>query len=109
MDFSISKFSISLTNYFVMVFTSCGKWLDWNKIQDLPVDSQMETFYISIKCIVAFHVNMLQQIHLPVNSINGKREEMRSKTFQPPLLGLAKSIYYSLFTCLSTLKIWHNR
>ena len=29
--------------------------LKYNK--DLPVDSQMKTFYISIKCLVAFHVN----------------------------------------------------
>ena len=36
------------------------------------------TFYISIKFIVAFHVNMLQQPHLPVNSINGKHEKMPS-------------------------------
>ena len=31
-----------------------------------------ETFYISIKFIVVFHVNMLQQLQIPVNSINGK-------------------------------------
>ena len=35
----------------------------------LPVDSQMKTFYISINFIVALHVNMLQRLHLPVNSI----------------------------------------
>ena len=34
----------------------------------LPVDSQMKTFYISINFIVALHVNMLQRLHLPVNS-----------------------------------------
>ena len=27
------QFSISLTNYFVMVFTSCRKWLRWNIIR----------------------------------------------------------------------------
>ena len=29
----------------------------------------MKTFYISIKFNVVFHFNMLQQLHLPVNSI----------------------------------------
>ena len=32
---SCHKFSISLINYFVKVFTSCGKWLGWNIIQML--------------------------------------------------------------------------
>ena len=54
-------------NYFVVVFTSWGKWLGWNMIQRFA--SQMKTFYISIKFIVAFYVNMLQQLHLPVNRI----------------------------------------
>ena len=31
---------------------------------------------------VAFRVNMLQQIHLPVNSTSGKHEETPSKTFE---------------------------
>ena len=66
-----------------MMFTNCGKWLGWNIIQQLPVDSQMKTFYISIKFIVVFHVNMLQQLYLPVNSINGKHDKIPSKTFQP--------------------------
>ena len=47
-------------------------------------DSQMKTFYISIKFIVAFHVNMLQeqqQLQLPVYSINGKHEKIPSRTF----------------------------
>ena len=48
----------------------------------LPADSQMKTFYISIKCIVAFHVNMMQQIHLAVNSIICKHEKTSSKNFQ---------------------------
>ena len=75
---------VSLTNYFVMVFTNCGKWLGWNIIQQLPVDSQMKTFYISIKFIVVFHVNMLQQLYLPVNSnIIGKEKKIPFKTFQP--------------------------
>ena len=39
----------------------------------------MKTFYISIKFIVAFYVNMLQQLHLPVNSINGKHEKYHLK------------------------------
>ena len=32
---------------------------------------------------VAFRVNMLQQLHLPVNSTSGKHEETPSKTFEP--------------------------
>ena len=43
---------------------------------ELPVDSQMKTFYKSIKFIVAFHVNMLQQHHLPVHSIICKHEKI---------------------------------
>ena len=37
--------------------------------KDLPEDSQMKTVYKSIKFIVEFHVDVLQQFHLPVNSI----------------------------------------
>ena len=33
--------------------------------------------------IVAFHVNMLQQIQLLVNSIDGRHEKTPSKTFKP--------------------------
>ena len=47
----------------------------------MPVDSQMKTFYISIECIVAFHVNMLQQLHLPVNSIICKQKKIPSNLF----------------------------
>ena len=36
-----------------------------------------------MKFVVAFHVNKLQQVHLPVNSIIGKHEKIPSKTFQP--------------------------
>ena len=42
-----------LINLFVMVFTSCGKWLD----------SQMTENFLYIKKIIAlFHVNMLQKL-----------------------------------------------
>ena len=41
----------------------------------------MKTFYISIKFIVAFHVNMLQQLHFPVNSIIFKHEKNHLKLF----------------------------
>ena len=42
-----------LINHFVMVFTSCGKWLD----------SQMTENFLYIKKIIAlFHVNMLQKL-----------------------------------------------
>ena len=47
--------------------------------RDFPVDSQMKTFYTSIKLIVEFHVDMLQQLHLPVDSIISKREKIPSK------------------------------
>ena len=40
----------------------------------------MKTFYISIKCIVVFHVNMLQQLYLPVNSDICKHRKISSKT-----------------------------
>ena len=53
------------------------------KVFQLPVDSQMKSFYTSIKFIVVFHVNMLQQIHLPLNSVICKHEKIRTKTFQP--------------------------
>ena len=62
-----------------MVFTSCGKWLTIYS----PVDSQMKTSYIPIEFIAAFHVNTLQQLHLPVNSFICKHEGIPSKTFQP--------------------------
>ena len=32
---------------------------------------------------VAFRVNMLQKLHLPVNSTRGKHEETPSKNFEP--------------------------
>ena len=51
--------------------------------KDLSVDSQMKTFYISIKFIVAFHANMLQQLHHPVKTIICKHEKIPSNTFQP--------------------------
>ena len=38
------KFSISLNNYFVMVFASCGKCLGWNIIQRLSSASSNENF-----------------------------------------------------------------
>ena len=39
-------------------------------------------YICSIKFIVAFYVNILQQLQLPVNSVNGKHEKIPSKTFQ---------------------------
>ena len=38
------KFFISLTNYFVMVLTICGKWLGWLIIQRLTSRSSNEHF-----------------------------------------------------------------
>ena len=51
--------------------------------KDLPGNSQMteNLFYIYIKVIVAFHVKMLQQLQLPVNSVNGKHEEYHREFF----------------------------
>ena len=43
--------------------------LNYTEYKGLPIDSQMKTFYISIKFIIVFHVNMMQQIHHTVNSI----------------------------------------
>ena len=48
----------------------------------MPVDSQMKPFYISIKFIVVFHVEMLQQLHLPINSTLQTWEKL-FETFQP--------------------------
>ena len=41
----------------------------------------MKTFYISIKFNVVFHFNMLQQLHLPVNSIIYKMRKYQLKLF----------------------------
>ena len=41
----------------------------------------MKTFYISIKFNVVFHFNMLQQLHLPVNSIICKMRKYQLKLF----------------------------
>ena len=60
---------------------------------DSPVDSQMETFYISIKFIVVFHVNMLQQLHLQVNSIISKHERNQLELFN--LFNMANNIMKS--------------
>ena len=49
----------------------------------------MKTFYISIKFIVVFHVNMLQQLYLPVNSDICKHRKIPSKT----ILGNLKRRY----------------
>ena len=59
--------------------------LKCTEYKELLVDSQMKTFYISIKFNVAFHVNMMQHLHLhlPVNSIICKHEKTTSITFQP--------------------------
>ena len=54
----------------------------YTEYKGLPADSQTITFYISIKFIVAFHVNTMQPLHLPVNSIINKHETTPSKTFQ---------------------------
>ena len=57
--------------------------LKCTEYKELLVDSQMKTFYISIKFNVVFHVNMMQHLHLPVNSIICKHEKTTSITFQP--------------------------
>ena len=55
----------------------------------------MKTFYISIIFFVAFHVNMLQQLRLPVNLIDGKHEKIPSKTFN--LFNIANNSINSTF------------
>ena len=55
----------------------------------------MKTFYISIKFIVAFHVNILQQLHLPVNSIISKHEKYHLKLFS--LLNIANNNINSIY------------
>ena len=51
--------------------------------KDLPVDSQIKTFYISIKFIAVFHVKISPQLRLSVNSIICKHEKIPNKPFQP--------------------------
>ena len=36
--------------------------LKYTEYEELPADSEVKTFYISMKCIVAFHVNTMQQL-----------------------------------------------
>ena len=43
----------------------------------------MKAFYISITFIVVFYVNMLQQLHLPVNLINGKHDNFSTYLIKP--------------------------
>ena len=43
----------------------------------------MKTFYISIKFIVVFHVNTLQQLYLPVNSTICKQTKYHLNLFNP--------------------------
>ena len=43
----------------------------------------MKTVYTSIKFIVASHLNMLQLLHLPENSVIKKREKIPPKNFKP--------------------------
>ena len=57
--------------------------LNYTEYKGLPIDIQMKTFYISIKFIIVFHVNMMQQIHHTVNSTICKHEKTPSKNFQP--------------------------
>ena len=52
----------------------------WYK--DFTEDRRMKFFYISINFIFVFRVNILQQLHLPVNSILCKQEKKPSKTFE---------------------------
>ena len=42
-----------------------------------------QIFVIILFCFVFVHVYMLQQLHLPVNSIICKHEKIPSQTFQP--------------------------
>ena len=56
--------------------------LKYTEYKGLPIDSQMKNFHISIKFIIVFHVNMMQQLYHPVNSIICKHEKTPSKNFQ---------------------------
>ena len=42
-----------------------------------------------MKLISVFHVNILQQLQIPVNSVNGKDEKIPSKTFSTYLIYIA--------------------
>ena len=65
--------------------------------KDLPVDSQIKTFYISIKFIAVFHVKISPQLRFSVNSIICKHEKILNKPFQP--------IWYSQYNINSTFKL----
>ena len=58
-------------NVWVEIFCRLASWWSMNR------------FYVSVTFIVAFHVNMLQQLHFPINSFICKNEGISSKTFQP--------------------------
>ena len=54
------------------------------------VDSQMTENFLYIKKLISvFHVNILQQLQIPVNSVNGKDEKIPSKTFSTYLIYIA--------------------
>ena len=63
--------------------------------KDFPVDSRMKTIYISIKLIFVFHVNMLQQLYLLINSIICKHEKNHLKLFN--LFNIANNNIISTF------------
>ena len=58
---------ISLTDYFVIMFTSCGKWLSWNKSSERFLHSDTIFF-------VVFDVDMMQQLHLQIQLFVNMRE-----------------------------------
>ena len=60
----------------------------------LPVDGRNETF-ISVRFFAVFHVNTLQQIHHPANSIICKHEKNHRKLFN--LFNIANNDINSTF------------
>ena len=76
------------------------------KCKDLLADSQMKTFNILTKFIVAFHVNMLQHFHLPVNSIICKHEKTPSKTYQPNPITTSTQLFGGKLINVWNLFLW---
>ena len=69
----------------------------------------MKTFYISIKFNVVFHFNMLQQLHLLVNSIICKMRKYQLKLFN--LFKRANNNINSIFklkTEKTLIDVWNS-
>ena len=62
-------------------------------------------YICSIKFIVVFYVNMLQQLQLPVNSATSKHEKIPPKLFN--LFNIANNNINSNFKLKRKLDVWN--